>query len=123
MIDFKKLRIGDKIFHIEEEFNSFSRKKIVMVDQEGLEWYRYDKQLRVYSIKEYACVGKCTPVIAGKVIAEEVNDMMYFIENEKGMDYLTPENNANSDYWFSSEEEAKIEITRKQEVQAKIDRS
>ena len=123
MIDFSKLRIGDKIFHTQEEFNAFSRKKIVMVDQNNVEWYRYNKPARSYSIKEFTYVGKCTPVISGKVMAEEVNDTMYFIENETGMDYLTAENNANSDYWFSSEEEAKIEMTRKQEEQAKIDRS
>lgn len=122
MIDFSKLEFGDKIFHIIEDLNLMSRKKIVMVDNDGVEWYRYDKPTWSYSIKEYTYVGKYAPTTSGKIMPDEVDAEKYFVEADGEMDYLTEECCANSDKWFASEEEAKTEMKRKQKVQKEIDR-
>lgn len=120
MIDFSKLEFGDKIFHIVEDLNTLSRKKINMVDNDGIEWYRYDKPTWSYSIKEYTYVGKYAPTTFGKVMSDEVDAEKYFVEADGEMDYLTEEYYTNS--WFDSEEEAKSEMQRKQEIQKEVHR-
>ncbi len=61
------LKVGDKFYKVQEKLNAFSRKKITMTDTNGVEWYRYDKPLRDYSISEHTIVGIVRPVIEGVV--------------------------------------------------------
>lgn len=121
MIDFSKLSFGDPVYRIIERLNSFSRNKIVTVI-DGVEWYRYDKPVRSYMIVQFTYVGRAYPVIEGKVIPEDIDDPMFFVENEDGgVAYLHDRDVDDSD-WFSSKDEAEAEMKFRQEEQAEIDR-
>lgn len=61
------LKVGDKFYKIQEKLNTFSRKKVTMTDADGVEWYRYDKPIRSYSIDEHTIVGIVRPVVEGVV--------------------------------------------------------
>lgn len=61
------LKVGDKFYKIQEKLNSFSRKKITMTDAAGVEWYRYDKPLRSYSLSEHTVTGIVRPIVEGSV--------------------------------------------------------
>ena len=61
-------KVGDKFYEVVEDPNAFSRKKISMTDDNGIEWYRYDKPIRSYRIQAWTIVGRVTPVVEGELV-------------------------------------------------------
>lgn len=61
-------KVGDKFYLVCEQINSFSRKKISMTDEYGIEWYRYDNPIRSYAIEEWDIVGRVVPQIEGELV-------------------------------------------------------
>lgn len=101
MIDFSKLSFGDDVYNVTEQLNAFSRKKIMTVI-DGVEWFRYDKPVRSYKIERFTYVGRAHTVVEGKVIPEDIDEPMYFIENEEqGIMYLHDRDADDCD-WFAS---------------------
>lgn len=125
MINFSTLQIGESVFQVVPTSNVFARKKILMVDDNGIEWYRYDKHRYTYSIKTHTYVGRADTIVQGRVIAEDVDDTKYFFEHEvDGMSYMFANDfNDPNIQWFLSREDAEAQLELNQEEQAKIDRS
>jgi hypothetical protein len=122
MIEFNNLSFGDKVYQVTEDLHVFNRKKIIMVDENGVEWYRYDKPVRVYSVAEYTYVGRADVHTTGNVIPEDIDETKYFIEHPtEGMMYLHDRDADDCD-WFSSKKEAEAEMKIRQEEQTELDR-
>lgn len=124
MIDFSKLTFGDSVHNIVDSLHAFSRKKIFKTDEEGVEWYRYDKPIRSFSIQTFTYVGRSESHTFGQVIPEDIDETKYFVESNelKEMTYLHDRDVDDSD-WFASKEEAEAEVIRRADEQSKIDRS
>lgn len=124
MIDFSTLKFGDTIYNIVDNLYAFSRKKIFKVDGDGVEWYRYDMPIRAFSIQTFTYVGRSETNIFGRVIPDDISSTQYFVENDefKVMSYLTSYDVDDND-WFSSSEEAEVEVRMREDEQTKIDRS
>ena len=81
MID-HQLELGTKIYCVEENNNAFIRKKITSKDEDGVEWYRYDKPLRTHNMKEYTIIGRVLKVIEGQVRNTEEQTDVYYLDND-----------------------------------------
>lgn len=115
MIELSTLNIGDTIYKVESTINAFTRRKMVLVDENGVEWYRYTKPSLTFSIESYTYVGRADVVVTGKIIPEDVEETKYFIEHEKeGMFYLH-DRDVEDNVWFVSKDEAEHELTLRQE--------
>ncbi len=66
-------KIGDKFWRVNKVFNGLtgSRKKLKMVDAEGNEWFRYDKDEVDFDIREVEIVGTFNAIIEGHSIWNE----------------------------------------------------
>lgn len=80
MIDCR-LELGTKVYYVEEDNNVFSRKKIIMKDADGIEWYRYDRPLRVQTIEEHTIVGRVLKTVEGRVPSIEDHIDEYYLED------------------------------------------
>ena len=76
-----RLEIGTKIFYVEEDNNAFHRKKIMMTDENGVEWYRYDRPLRSHKMTEHTIVGRVLKEVEGRVPGMEDYIDEYFLED------------------------------------------
>lgn len=65
-----KYKIGDKFWRVNKVFNGLtgSRNKLTMLDADGNEWYRYDKDEVDFDIREVEIVGTFNAVIEGHSI-------------------------------------------------------
>ena len=61
------LRIGNLVYKLEINNNVYRRKKLSMVDSEGNEWHRYDRELWTYSITPMKICGSVKHIIRGIV--------------------------------------------------------
>jgi hypothetical protein len=108
------LNIGDTIFHVFEKVNSFSRKKIEFVDSTGVTWYRYDKPLREYLIRELVIVGKTYIVCEGETNNLDNDNRWYYrvVGEDRELDLYDffSEDDYLSRALFSSREEAELEV-------------
>jgi hypothetical protein len=68
-----KYNIGDKFWRVNKIFNRLTgaQKKLKMVDADGVEWYRYDKDTVEFDIAIAEIVGIFKAVIEGESIWEE----------------------------------------------------
>jgi len=68
-----KYKIGDKFWRVNKIFNRLTgaQKKLKMVDADGVEWYRYDKDTVEFDIAIAEIVGTFNAVVEGKSIWEE----------------------------------------------------
>ena len=73
------IKIGDTLYRVTEVHNwIFGRSsKIKMVDDEGVEWFRYEKPNVEYVVESWEVIGKVTPIIEGEV---EDSDHSYTID-------------------------------------------
>lgn len=81
-IDLRNLKVGDFVYRVFRKNNFFSQKKIYMVDANGVEWYRYDKDRYEYIIIKYSVVGIVIPQIFGKVDDDEYHQMIVYLESD-----------------------------------------
>lgn len=122
MID-HKLELGTKIYYVHENNNVITRKKIMMKDENGVEWYRYDKPLRSRSIKEYTIVGRVLARGEGIVPSIENYYDMYFTEDGVQVDQYEIDEYDNSNGYFLNEDEALDWIERRKEECDQLERS
>lgn len=77
------LEIGTKVYCVEETNLAFHRKKIFMTDENGVEWYRYDKPLRTHSMSEHTIVGRVLKNVDGHVPSIENHVDEYYLETSE----------------------------------------
>lgn len=111
MINFSTLNFGDTVYFV-EQVHAFRRQKLKMVDEHGIEWYRYDAPVWSYTIVPYTYVGKADVVVEGRVDREDIDETKYFIETKQGdMTYLY--NDDLEKDWFYTSKEAEAEIDQR----------
>jgi hypothetical protein len=107
MIDFTKLKFGDKVYIAKDTNNAFSKKKIKKVIK-GVEWFRYDMDNWTYTIEEIVYCGKVTHIEEGEVRFEEDRITEYHFKYPDGQIYHEWEGE-DTDHlhdWFYTKEEA-----------------
>ena len=113
MVVFEELKFGDKVYVVNEQNNIMKKKRIVMTDSDGVEWYRYDRDHWEYEIQELEYTGKVTYMEEGEVRFDEDRVNEYHFKHPCGHTY--PENEGEDEYflnnWFNTEEEAEDHIT------------
>jgi hypothetical protein len=94
------LVIGNIVYRLVVNNNAFSRKKIKMVDDAGLEWFRYDIPLWTFRVTPTKFCGTIKQVIRGVVrdgcIDEDQYHMQYLPDKEGKAD-------GQIDYWRETE--------------------
>lgn len=66
MINMGALGFGQAVYSVGVDYH-YSRKKTIMTDADGVEWYRYDKPLREYKITELIFCGTLKYSIEGEI--------------------------------------------------------
>jgi hypothetical protein len=113
MIDFKALTFGDSIFIAKEKNYVFSAQKIKMIDADGIEWYRYDRDRFTYSVEEITYCGKVTFIHEGEIrFDEDRAATQYHFKYPDGQIYYEYDNEYDLDFrnWFHNREEAETRI-------------
>ncbi len=69
MTHINDINVGDLIYTVEEIYNwiNGSQKKLTMMDDEGNEWYRYDKPSVEYYVATWEVKGKLTQLFEGEL--------------------------------------------------------
>jgi hypothetical protein len=113
MIDFKTLTFGDSIFIAKEKNHVFSQQRIKMIDADGIEWHRYDRDRFSYEIVKITYCGKVTFVQEGEVrLDEDRAATQYHFKYPDGQIYYEYDNEYDFDLkdWFHTREEAETRI-------------
>lgn len=100
------LKIGDVIYRINEKNNSLARKKIHKVI-DGVDWFRYNLNVREYELTEVVLCGVIMKDAQGELPSdltyEKENE--YYVKNSKGSIYELEEFSINieeTDKFFRS---------------------
>jgi len=118
-----RLEIGTKIYFVEEDNHAFSRKKIFMKDENGVEWYRYDRPLRTQNMTEHTIVGRVLKDVEGRVPSMENHIDEYYLENGDEIDAGNiDEADSYSGYFLDKEQALQWLAYRKDEAD-RIERS
>lgn len=84
----KNWNFGQKIYSVQYTSNMF-RKKLSMKDENGHTWWRYEKDVREYIIKEFTYVGKRVEVDFGETHNDDRElldfNMLFFRDEEDGL--------------------------------------
>jgi len=105
--------------------NALSRKKIRKVDNDGVTWYRYDKEIRDYNIEEWEVTGKITFLVEG-----ELNSYSTYVDEESRVEYALASSEGdeaitndffNDDEFYLTREEAEARIAELQSRDREID--
>lgn len=116
MISFDEIKFGDKIYVVNEINNAFSKKRITMTDENGVEWYRYDRAHWEYNIKELEYCGKVTYTEEGEIRFDEDRFTEYHFRYPDGQIYpeydYEDEHNEN---WFYTIDEAQKYVKKMKE--------
>lgn len=75
------LELGTKVYYVKEDNHAFSRRKIYKVDENGVEWFRYNEPLRSHHMEEHTIVGRVIKEIDGRVPSIEDHLDEYFLED------------------------------------------
>ncbi len=118
-----KYKIGDKFWRVNKIFNRLtgSQKKLKMVDADGVEWYRYDKDTVEFRLNEVEIVGTFHAIIKGKSIwyEEEYCDRyavdMNGITEEAAEDELSGEHQGHYTAYFQKRVDADQYIKEQRE--------
>lgn len=121
MIDISKFKFGDIVYEVNEHNNSFSKKKLKMIDAEGNEWFRYDRPQYEYPIHELVYCGKVIMVVSGDVYKDNIYETQYHFRcNNNEITYEYEGVIPKIDYWFATKEEAEAyaaaESSRKNDI-------
>ena len=84
-----KKEVGDVYYSIEKKLNGFRRNKITMVDAEGVEWHRYDRDAIEYSVEKCTLTAILVKTLRGAADISDYHDDFalraeYFMEYENG---------------------------------------
>ena len=110
-------KVGDKFYIVSEELTGLGRKKISMIDENGIEWYRHDKPVRTYSIEEWSIVGRGEFSLEGQQVPCEwfnTGPVLYCSGPEAGTDVFSEEDLQewidSGKYYFATAEAAQAQI-------------
>lgn len=79
MIEPANIRLHDIVYKVTEHNDYFNRKKIGMVDANGVEWFRYDRPILRWTVTEYQLQGIVSVAVIGKVKdPEDYTDTYHF---------------------------------------------
>ena len=67
------LNVGDNVYYLHKEFGILTRKKIYMTDDNGVEWFRYDKPAHTFTIKTTKIIGIVQYSVKGTQVSWEDN--------------------------------------------------
>jgi hypothetical protein len=120
MLEVEKLKFGDVVYVVNEQNNAFSKKKIKMIDENGVEWFRYDRDHWEYSVNEIVYCGRVTYIEEGDVRFDE--------NRQEELHFKFPDGQIYSDYiedviecqeWFHTQQEAEayIELLKKERAE------
>lgn len=84
MIDITTLALGTVFYHAVEHNEFFKQKRIFMIDGEGQEWYRNDRDQYRYTVERLTYVGSMARVVTGEITPEEHTDTEYYIKVDSG---------------------------------------
>ena len=112
MINLENMKFGDTVYIAKETNNSFSAKRITMVDADGNEWHRYDRDRWTFSIEEITYCGKVTFIEEGDVRFDEERFTEYHFRYPDGQIYYEQEgtDEHHLEHWFYTKDEAEILI-------------
>jgi hypothetical protein len=111
------MNIGDSIYHLKTILNAFSRKKIKMIDEQGIEWYRYDKHVQEFELETHTIVGKISVIVEGAVDENDMVENSYYTD-KVAVVYESDFTNEYSPYWFRDEAIAQKKLTELREQYA-----
>lgn len=121
-----KYNIGDKFWRVNKQFNrnTGAAKKIKMVDADGVEWYRYDKDVVEFDLKHVEIVGRFHVVIEGHSIwnDEEYTNRYCIRVGEKHEDAWEEELDGHPDYrsctttYWHNKEDAEAHIKEQRDL-------
>lgn len=109
-------KVGDKFYLVCEQLNSFSRNKISMTDDSGVEWYRYDNPIRSYTIEEWDIVGRVVPQIEGELVECDwaISETVLHCKSAANADAFTESELASyinaAQYYFTTKQAAQDRI-------------
>ena len=95
MVDFESLDVGDVVSVVSRKIN-YGRQRITMVDNEGVEWHRYNIEINSFEVQPFTLAG----IVKTRIIGEINPDESYRYSD----DYDAPEYHlrsvANKDEWI-----------------------
>lgn len=88
MIEVSTIRLNDVVYKVNENNHYFNRKKIKMIDADGVEWYRYDRPILSYTVDEYQLEGIVSVAVIGKVKnPDQYEDEYHFVNIVTGKQF------------------------------------
>lgn len=123
MIKFANLKFGDKVYIAKEENHVFTANRIVMVDADGVEWYRYDRDRWTFSIEELVYCGKVSFIEEGEVKPDNDRYDEHHFKHPDGNIY--PETEGHDIFgldfkeWFHTLDEAESRIAELKLIRGK----
>jgi hypothetical protein len=119
----ERLEIGTKVYYVKEDNNAFRRKKIYVKDENGVEWFRYDKPIRTQEMTEHTIVGRVLKTVEGRVPSMEDHIDEYYLEDGNQIDegFINEADHFNG--YFLDKEEALKWIEDKKEEMHRIEHS
>jgi ACT domain-containing protein len=112
------MNIGDNIYHIKTVSNAFSKQKIRMVDENGVEWYRYDKNNWTFELETHTIIGKICVSIEGTIDENDVIENSYYTDKSMTIYQSDIDSTEFSPYWFSDEDIAQKKLIELREQYA-----
>lgn len=109
MIVFEDLKFGDDVYVVHISNNIFVRNRITMTDENGIEWYRYDREHWDYSIENIQYCGKLTFIEEGEVRFNEERETEYHFRYANGQIYEFYRYD-DTESWFATVAEAEQHI-------------
>jgi len=74
------LRVGNTVYRLELDNNVLRRKKLSMVDSEGNEWHRYDRELWTFTVVPMTISGLIKQVVRGVVDLDSISEDEYHLQ-------------------------------------------
>jgi hypothetical protein len=112
-----QLKVGDKFYLVCEHLSGFGRKKISMTDEYGIEWYRYNKPIRSYTIEEWSIVGRGIFALEGRQVPCDwfTTGPVLYCSTASGGTQVIPEEDLkmyidSAEYYFASAAAAQAHI-------------
>lgn len=116
-----KRKIGDVYYRINKRLSN-SRNKIKMIDSDGVEWFRYDKERIEYSISKFTITAILVKTLQGD---EDINDYYhsfdlqteYFLRDEdKELEQWYEEDFANEVFQSETNAMIRVETLKKEQI-------
>jgi hypothetical protein len=118
-----RLEIGTKVYCVEEDNHAFQRKKIFMKDENGVEWYRYDRPLRTQNMTEHMIVGRVLKDVEGRVPSMENHIDEYYLDDGSMIDAGNIDEADSWSGYFLDKEQALQWIACRKDEADRIERS